>query len=239
MKKSNIVNNIQKYYLGGLSKGVIWNIKNNKVNISFTTETKDTVGDLVFDLNLDDCEIGINNTDALLRLLSITDEILGTSERGLDSLSTVPQQALVLPNSSNRLSGFSSQRQSRTQNFGRILLFQLYRQLQLNDTLQDKYKILEVYVKFLEYRISQLDHNSEQLSSPLLLTDISNRYSYNDLVQGNTELQDALDQKAQNIAVLSKKLVHLVKYFSKFNCLNLEDKLLISRRLSLPANVES
>jgi len=87
MKKSNIVNNIQKYYLGGLSKGVIWNIKNNKVNISFTTETKDTVGDLVFDLNLDDCEIGINNTDALLRLLSITDEELqlelDTKETGL------------------------------------------------------------------------------------------------------------------------------------------------------------
>jgi len=87
MKKSNIVSNIQKYYLGGLSKGVIWNIKNNKVNISFTTETKDTVGDLVFDLNLDDCEIGINNTDALLRLLSITDEELqlelDTKETGL------------------------------------------------------------------------------------------------------------------------------------------------------------
>jgi|TARA_X000001388_G_scaffold68209_1_gene55894 hypothetical protein len=87
MKKSNIVNNIQKYYLGGLSKGVIWNIKNNKVNISFTTETKDTVGDLVFDLNLDDCEIGINNTDALLRLLNITDEELqlelDTKETGL------------------------------------------------------------------------------------------------------------------------------------------------------------
>ena len=87
MKKSNIVSNIQKYYLGGLSKGVIWNIKNNKVNISFTTETKDTVGDLVFNLNLDDCEIGINNTDALLRLLSITDEELqlelDTKETGL------------------------------------------------------------------------------------------------------------------------------------------------------------
>ena len=46
MKKSHIVNNIQKYYLGGLSKGVIWNIQNNQAVIKFTTETKDTVGNL-------------------------------------------------------------------------------------------------------------------------------------------------------------------------------------------------
>lgn len=87
MKKSHIVSNIQKYYLGGLSKGVIWNIQNNQAVIKFTTETKDTVGNLFFDLNLDDCEIGINNTDALLRLLNITDEDLklelDTKETGL------------------------------------------------------------------------------------------------------------------------------------------------------------
>ena len=87
MKKSHIVSNIQKYYLGGLSKGVIWNIQNNQAVIEFTTETKDTVGKLFFDLNLDECEIGINNTDALLRLLNITDEEiqleLDTKETGL------------------------------------------------------------------------------------------------------------------------------------------------------------
>ena len=87
MKKSHIVSNIQKYYLGGLSKGVIWNIQNNQAVIEFTTETKDTVGKLFFNLNLDECEIGINNTDALLRLLNITDEELqlelDTKETGL------------------------------------------------------------------------------------------------------------------------------------------------------------
>ena len=51
MKKSHIVSNIQKYFLGGLSKGVIWNIQNNQAVIEFTTETKDTVGKLFFDLN--------------------------------------------------------------------------------------------------------------------------------------------------------------------------------------------
>ena len=69
MKKSHIINNIQKYHLGGLSKGVIWNIQNNQAVIEFTTETKDTVGKLFFNIDLDECEIGINNTDALLRLL--------------------------------------------------------------------------------------------------------------------------------------------------------------------------
>ena len=87
MKKSHIVSNIQKYFLGGLSKGVIWNIQNNQAVIEFTTETKDTVGKLFFNIDLDECEIGINNTDALLRLLSITDEELqlelDTKETGL------------------------------------------------------------------------------------------------------------------------------------------------------------
>jgi len=87
VKKSHIVSNIQKYFLGGLSKGVIWNIQNNQAIIEFTTETKDTVGKLFFNIGLDECEIGINNTDALLRLLSITDEELqlelDTKETGL------------------------------------------------------------------------------------------------------------------------------------------------------------
>ena len=87
MKKSHIVSNIQKYFLGGLSKGVIWNIQNNQAVIEFTTETKDTVGKLFFNIDLDECEIGINNTDALLRLLNITDEEiqleLDTKETGL------------------------------------------------------------------------------------------------------------------------------------------------------------
>jgi hypothetical protein len=55
VKKNHIVSNIQKYHLGGLSKGVIWNVQNNQAVIEFTTETKDTVGKLFFNLNLDEC----------------------------------------------------------------------------------------------------------------------------------------------------------------------------------------
>jgi hypothetical protein len=74
MKKSYIIDNIQKYFLGGLVGEVIWTISNGKVEINFETSTKDAIGNLVFDLALEDNEIGIYNTDSLLRLLSITNE---------------------------------------------------------------------------------------------------------------------------------------------------------------------
>ena len=74
MKKSYIIDNIQKYYLGGLVGEVIWTISNGKVSISFSTTTKDTVGELEFELDLEDNEVGIYNTDSLLRLLSVTSE---------------------------------------------------------------------------------------------------------------------------------------------------------------------
>jgi hypothetical protein len=74
MKKSYIIDNIQKYFLGGLVGEVIWTISNGKVSINFSTTTKDTVGELEFELDLDNNEIGIYNTDSLLRLLSVTSE---------------------------------------------------------------------------------------------------------------------------------------------------------------------
>ena len=74
MKKSYIIENIQKYFLGGLVGEVIWTISNGKVNINFSTTTKDTVGELEFELDLEDNEVGIYNTDSLLRLLNVTSE---------------------------------------------------------------------------------------------------------------------------------------------------------------------
>ena len=76
MKKNFIVENIEKYFLGGLVGGVVWNLDGSKVNINFSTETKDAVGELSFDLSLPEGRIGIYNTDSLLRLLSITNEDL-------------------------------------------------------------------------------------------------------------------------------------------------------------------
>ena len=76
MKKNYIIENIEKYFLGGLVGGVVWNLDGSKVNIKFGTETKDAVGEISFDLPLPEGRIGIYNTDSLLRLLNITNEDL-------------------------------------------------------------------------------------------------------------------------------------------------------------------
>ena len=74
MKKSHIVSNIEKYHLNGLTKQVIWNISKGKATIDFTTETRDTVGQIIFDISLPDGPLAIYDTDALVRLISITNE---------------------------------------------------------------------------------------------------------------------------------------------------------------------
>jgi hypothetical protein len=74
VKKSYIIDNIQKYYLGGLTKEVIWDLVEGKTTIKFTTETKDAVGQVTFNLSLPDGQLAIYNTDALLRLIGITNE---------------------------------------------------------------------------------------------------------------------------------------------------------------------
>ena len=76
MKKNYIVENIEKYFLGGLVSGVVWKLDGNQVTINFSTETKDAAGILTFNLPLPEGQVGIYNTDSLLRLLSITNEDL-------------------------------------------------------------------------------------------------------------------------------------------------------------------
>ena len=65
MKKNFIVENIEKYFLGGLVGGVVWNLDGSKVNVNFSTETKDAVGELSFDLSLPE---GKTNEDLQLKL---------------------------------------------------------------------------------------------------------------------------------------------------------------------------
>jgi|TARA_B100000925_G_scaffold164783_1_gene123961 hypothetical protein len=76
LKKSHIVNNIEKYYLNGLTKQVVWVVQDNKAEVEFATETKNAVGKVIFDVELPNGSLAIYSTDALLRLLGITsDEI--------------------------------------------------------------------------------------------------------------------------------------------------------------------
>ena len=71
MKKSHIVDNIEKYYLNGLTKQVVWIVKDNKAEVEFATETKNAVGKVIFDVELPDGPLAIYSTDALLRLLLV------------------------------------------------------------------------------------------------------------------------------------------------------------------------
>jgi hypothetical protein len=74
LKKSHIVSNIEKYYLNGLTKEVLWNLVGGKATIDFATETKDAVGQVTFNMSLPDGPLAIYSTDALLRLINITSE---------------------------------------------------------------------------------------------------------------------------------------------------------------------
>jgi len=74
LKKNHIVDNIEKYYLNGLTKQVVWDIKGGKSTVEFATETKNAVGKVEFSVPLPDGSLAIYSTDALLRLLAITSE---------------------------------------------------------------------------------------------------------------------------------------------------------------------
>lgn len=64
---------INKYFLNGLIEAVKWEIKDNKLNIRYTSPSKEMLGELTYDnINLPDSTVGISNTTQLLKLISIT-----------------------------------------------------------------------------------------------------------------------------------------------------------------------
>jgi len=83
IKKLDLVENIEKYYLGGIVEGVKWNISNKKLHVNFVSPHQDLVGHIECDVELSDGVLGIFNTSALLKLLGILD---------MDILITIEQQ---------------------------------------------------------------------------------------------------------------------------------------------------
>ena len=64
---------ISKYYLNGLVEAVKWDVKDNKINIKFTSPTKEMIGEISCDkFDIQDSSIGISNTSQLLKLISTT-----------------------------------------------------------------------------------------------------------------------------------------------------------------------
>ena len=83
IQKLDLVENIEKYYLGGIVESVKWKVYNKKLHIDFVSPHQDLVGHVECDIELADGVLGIFNTSSLLKLLSILD---------MDILITIEQQ---------------------------------------------------------------------------------------------------------------------------------------------------
>ena len=77
MDKQLLTSTIEKYYLGGIHEKVKWTIKDKKATILFTSATKDLAGSIEADgFDIDDCILGIYDTNKLLKLVNITNQFV-------------------------------------------------------------------------------------------------------------------------------------------------------------------
>lgn len=68
---------ISKYHLNGMNEAVIWDIKDNKLTVKFTSPSKEMLGYITFDkIELEDSKVGISNTTQLNKLIDITSGVL-------------------------------------------------------------------------------------------------------------------------------------------------------------------
>lgn len=75
MKKSELINSINKYHLNGLNDRVLWTIQNNKIIVKFSSLDKSLIGKLkIPNVNVDDCVFGIFSTADLLRMMTALKE---------------------------------------------------------------------------------------------------------------------------------------------------------------------
>ncbi len=77
MEKQLLVSVIEKYYLNGINEKVKWTVKDKKVQILFTSQLKDLAGSVeADDFDLEDCVLGIYDTNKLLKLIGITNQFV-------------------------------------------------------------------------------------------------------------------------------------------------------------------
>ena len=80
MNKQKLVRFINKYYLIGTVNSVILNSNSNKLSARFISGDKTLLGELEMDKwQFEDSEVGIYNTEQLLKLLSVLDEDVNVS----------------------------------------------------------------------------------------------------------------------------------------------------------------
>jgi hypothetical protein len=77
MDKQLLTSVIEKYYLNGINEKVKWTVKDKKVQILFTSQLKDLAGSVEADeFDLEDCTLGIYDTNKLLKLVGITNQFI-------------------------------------------------------------------------------------------------------------------------------------------------------------------
>jgi hypothetical protein len=77
MEKQLLTSVIEKYYLGGIHEKVKWTVKDKKVTILFTSQTKDLAGSIEApEFDIEDCILGIYDTNKLLKLVNITNQFI-------------------------------------------------------------------------------------------------------------------------------------------------------------------
>ena len=77
MNKQKLVRFINKYYLNGIVNSVVLNSKSDSQQLSarFISGDKNLLGDLTMDKwNFEDSNIGVYNTEQLIKLLEVLDE---------------------------------------------------------------------------------------------------------------------------------------------------------------------
>ena len=91
MNKQKLVRFINKYYLNGTVNSVILNSNSNKLSARFISGDKTLLGELEMDKwQFEDSEVGIYNTEQLLKLLSVLDEDVN------DSISKAGDKSIAL-----------------------------------------------------------------------------------------------------------------------------------------------
>jgi hypothetical protein len=89
MEKQLLVSVIEKYYLNGIHEKVKWTVKDKKVQILFTSATKDLAGSVEADnFDLEDCTLGIYDTNKLLKLIGITNQFIQLNVESKNGTST-------------------------------------------------------------------------------------------------------------------------------------------------------
>lgn len=73
INKVELQNVINKYYLNGIIEAVKWDVKDNNLNIKFTSPSREMIGEINHnDFKLENSSFGISNTSQLLKLIGIT-----------------------------------------------------------------------------------------------------------------------------------------------------------------------